>query len=118
GREASPYRRATAAGAGESGDGMEGEGYREEDETLLLGLPLMLRKGGWLRRVAPVLLVVLTAAAVTFTIYEATRHDEPRERPAGEPVAQNDQGTGKGKVPVAPVVPEKTQPEPGADVKP
>lgn len=89
GREAIRSRRAATASAGR--EGTEIDGQSEEDETLLLGLPLMRRGAGWVRWLVP-LAAVLLLVVLVFAVWQALPGPST-------PVASRTPGTEKGSAP-------------------
>src|SRR5207244_1939819 len=82
GRESIPSRRAQTASLSDYyyADAPSSEGHRDEDEALLLGLPLYLRQGSLLRRLAPWLGVAVLLVAVAGVVWMLIPSAEETER--------------------------------------
>jgi hypothetical protein len=98
GREAIPFRKATAAGQGASPTAAD----HDADEMFLLGLPFY-RRGSWLRwalPVAAVLLFAIVGVALWRTVLDV---ESPQPRTQQQQVAQNPNPADKPNPPPAPV---------------
>lgn len=71
GRDAARRRPARAATADDVPDGTD-----ESDAKLLLGLPLYSRQGSWLRRIAPLLGILVLLGALGVVISQILQHSE------------------------------------------
>jgi hypothetical protein len=91
GREAIPYRKPAAGSEADGAEERASTEGNEADEALLLGLPSYSGQGAWLRRLAPlvgvVLLVLLLGVAIWQALPALAPGRAPREAPAVAAVA-------------------------------
>lgn len=88
GREAIPYRKATASPVADTPVSDEPDAT---DETLLLGLPLYRRQGPWFRRLVPLLGVLLLCVALVAAIALSLGDVWPRRPSSQAAVASNEE---------------------------